>query len=68
MSANLTKLPGLACAILLTSCAGMPAPATQIVQVPVSVPCVSATDIPRRPDLAVEKLKRQRQTVIRFWR
>ncbi len=44
------------CTCLLTGCAGVPSPATQIVQVPISVPCVKAANIPKRPDFAVEKL------------
>ena len=42
MIVNLTKLAGLGVAVLLSSCAGAPAPATQVVQVPVAVPCVKA--------------------------
>lgn len=54
MTVNLTKLAGLAIAVLLASCAGAPAPATQTVQVPLPVPCVKAA--PARPMYEFDKL------------
>ncbi|MTV41895.1 hypothetical protein GM676_30555 [Duganella radicis] len=41
---------------MLAGCASAPAPATQRVDVPVMVPCVKASDVPARPDYAVERL------------
>ena len=51
---NLTKLAGLACAGLLASGASAPPPATQTVQVPVAVPCVTAA--PARPVFEFDQL------------
>lgn len=45
---------GFAC--MLAGCASAPPPATQRIDVPVSVSCVKAADVPKRPDYAVEKL------------
>lgn len=51
---NLTKLAGLAACALIASCASAPPPATQVVQVPVAVPCVK--DAPARSVYEFDKL------------
>lgn len=51
---NLTKLAGLACAVLMAGCATAPPPATQTIQVPVAVPCVKAA--PARPAFEFDQL------------
>lgn len=48
MTINLSKFAGLAVAVLLASCSSVPAPSTQIVQVPVPRPCVKAAPVRRR--------------------
>lgn len=45
---------GFAC--MLTGCVSAPPPVVQRVDVPVTVSCVKAADLPKRPDYAVEKL------------
>lgn len=44
------------CSVMLAGCAGVPAPATQRVDVPVPVPCVKASDLPERPVYEFDKL------------
>lgn len=52
----ISKIIPVIAGIVLSGCSGLPAPATQRVDVPVPVSCLKAQDVPKRPDYAVEKL------------
>jgi hypothetical protein len=43
-------------ALLLASCGSAPAPVTQRVEVPISVPCVAADAVPAKPIFQFDKL------------